>query len=91
MSLYADDAAVFINPTAHDMHPTKFILNLFSEASGLTTNMDKTEFYPIHCQDINMQEVLGADQVISSFPCSYLGLPLHFKRLPKMAVVPLVQ
>jgi hypothetical protein len=28
---------------------------------------------------------------LSSFPCSYLGLPLHFKRLPKSAVSPLIQ
>jgi hypothetical protein len=90
MSLYAD-AAVFISPSTQDMQATKFILNIFSEASGLTTNLDKTEFYPIHCQDFNIQQILGHDQVISSFPCTYLGQPLHFKKLPKLAVVPLVQ
>jgi hypothetical protein len=26
MSLYADDAAVLINPTAHDLHAIEFIL-----------------------------------------------------------------
>jgi hypothetical protein len=69
---------------------TMFILQLFVDASGLTTNMDKTEYYPIQCQDMNTQEMLGADQNISSFPCSYLDLPLHFKKLPKVVVYPLV-
>jgi hypothetical protein len=47
MSLYADDVAVFITPTVQDLITMKHILNLFGEASGLITNLDKTEFYPI--------------------------------------------
>jgi hypothetical protein len=50
MSLYADDAAVFINLIAHDLQATKFILQLFADASCLTTNIPKTEFYLIQCR-----------------------------------------
>jgi hypothetical protein len=60
------------------------------DASGLTTNMTKTEFYPIQCHDLDMQQILGANQTTSSFPCTYLGLPLHYKRLSKAAISPLV-
>lgn len=49
MSLYADAAALFIKPTLHDLAATKILLNLFGEASGLITNMTKTEFFPIRC------------------------------------------
>jgi hypothetical protein len=49
MSLYADDAVVFINPTANDLLATKHILQLFGEASALITNLDKTEYFPIRC------------------------------------------
>jgi hypothetical protein len=66
-------------------------MQLFVDASGLSTNMDKTEFYPIQCLGIEVQELLGPNRSVSSFPCSYLGLPLHFKRLPKSALYPLVQ
>jgi hypothetical protein len=44
MSLYADDVAVFIKPTKHDLEVTNCILSIFTEASGLTTNLDKTQF-----------------------------------------------
>jgi hypothetical protein len=91
ISLYADNAAVFINPISHDIHATTYILQLFAEASGLSTNMDKTKFYPIQYHDIDVQEILGSNQTISNFPCTYLSLPLHFKWLPKTALYPLIQ
>jgi hypothetical protein len=50
MSLYADDAAVFINPTMQDIMVTKDILQIFGEASELITNMEKTDYYHIACQ-----------------------------------------
>jgi hypothetical protein len=91
MSLYVDDAVVFINPTTQDIQATTYILQLFAEASDLSTNMAKIEFFHIQCHNINIQDILGANQTISNFPCTYLGLPLHFKRLPKSALYPLIQ
>jgi hypothetical protein len=91
MSLYADDAAVFINPTAQDLQATRFILQLFADASGLITNLEKIELYPIRCQGLNLQELLETNQSLSQFLCTYLGLPLHYKKLPKTALYPLVQ
>jgi hypothetical protein len=72
MSRYADDAAVFINPSQQDLQATSYIMQLFADASGLSTNMDKTEFYPIQCHGIEVQELLGPNRSISNFPCSYL-------------------
>jgi hypothetical protein len=37
MFLYADDAAVFINPTRRDLQATTYIMQLFADASGLLT------------------------------------------------------
>jgi hypothetical protein len=88
MSLYVDDVVVFINPTTQDIQATTYILQLFAEASDLSTNMAKIEFFHIQCHNINIQDILGANQTISNFPCTYLGLPLHFKRLPKSALYP---
>jgi hypothetical protein len=59
------------------------ILRIFGEASGLITNLDKTEFFPVRCQHINVDQLLGPEQKVSTFPCVYLGLPLHYKWLPK--------
>jgi hypothetical protein len=91
LSLYVDATAVFINATLHDLQATKYIMHLFANATGLSANMDKTELYPIQCQDMDIQGLLGPNQSFSSFPCSYLGLPLHFKSLPKSAMFPLIQ
>jgi hypothetical protein len=43
-SLYADDAAVFIKPSAREVVVTEHILGMFARASGLVTNLNKIEF-----------------------------------------------
>jgi hypothetical protein len=43
MSLYADDAAVFIKLYQQDLQVTLEIMNIFAKASGLFTNITKTE------------------------------------------------
>lgn len=42
VSLYADDVALFIRPSTEDLSTTKRILQVFEEASGLHTNMQKS-------------------------------------------------
>jgi hypothetical protein len=61
MSLYANDAAVFIKPTTQDLLMTKHILQIFGEATCLITNMDKTKIYPIRCQNLDLSEMLGTN------------------------------
>jgi hypothetical protein len=90
MSMYADDAAVFVYPSPNDLRATTHILKIFREASGLITNLDKIEYYPIRCDDPDLERLL-VDHQMAQFPCLYLGLPLHFKKLPKHMVLPLVQ
>jgi hypothetical protein len=89
-SLYVDAAAIFIKHTVQDIKGTKLILQIFGEASGLITNMDKAEFYPIKCQNLNIEQICGADQRLLSLPCKYLGLSLHFKKLPKSMITPMI-
>jgi hypothetical protein len=80
VSLYADDAAILIRPSGQGWKVTNCILRLFAEASGFTTNLAKTEFFPIHCQEVSLDFLNEANCIISSFPCNYLGLPLHVKK-----------
>jgi hypothetical protein len=91
VSLYADDAALFINPSQQEMLVINQILMIFAEASGLKTNMAKTQCYPIQCQDVNLDFISTATLELSSFPCPYLGLPLRTRRPPRSAMQPLVQ
>jgi hypothetical protein len=91
VSLYADDAALFINPSQQEMLVINQILMIFAEASELKTNMAKTQCYPIQCQDVNLDFISTATLELSSFPCPYLGLPLRTRRPPRSAMQPLVQ
>jgi hypothetical protein len=80
VSMNADDAALFLNPTKHDLDISDFILKIFSEASGLVTNLSKTQYFPIKCNenDLALHQDLGRQ--VSSFPYTYLGMPLHFRK-----------
>jgi hypothetical protein len=44
-SLYADDAAIFMKPQKQDIAALKEILEMFGQASGLCTNLQKTEVF----------------------------------------------
>jgi hypothetical protein len=81
-SLYADDAMLFLRPIASDVRNLQYLLNEFGMATGLCTNIQKSEIFPIRCDEINLSEILGDFQVQQgSFPCKYLGLPLRIGRL----------
>jgi hypothetical protein len=91
VSLYADDAAVFVQPTKEDVATVAETLELFGQVSGLLTNRSKCAVYPIRCDNINLEEVMEGFQCpIQSFPCNYLGLPLHYRQLRRVDVPPLV-
>jgi hypothetical protein len=73
--VYADDVVVFIKPTKHDLLVIKDILTIFSEASELAINMDKTQFFQL---DVNQQILPFCTNIIipsPSFPIPTLGSP----------------
>lgn len=82
ISLFADDAALFLNPVKEEVQMVADILHVFGEVSGLLTNQAKCAVYPIMCDHINIQEVMATFQCpVQSFPYTYLGLPLHTRQL----------
>jgi hypothetical protein len=53
--------------------------------------MEKTEVFPVRCDDIDLDDILSAFPAkIATFPGKYLGLPLHFRRLRKVDLQPLI-
>lgn len=88
-SMYADDAAIFINPKKEDINTVKIILETFRNVSGLCINMDKSSVHSIRCEDIDFYHVLLAFfGTKDTFPCHYLGLQLHYSPLHKVYVQP---
>ena len=51
ISLYVDDVVLFLRSEANDISITMDILSLFGEASGLKTNVQKSNVFPIRCQE----------------------------------------
>ncbi|KAM0917188.1 hypothetical protein ACQ4PT_009626 [Festuca glaucescens] len=91
VSLYADDAGIFVGPEVADMHVVCAILDAFGDATGLRTNLAKSEAFPIACSE----EQIGAALAVfparrGSFPCTYLGLLLHHSRLKAVHFQPLI-
>lgn len=90
-SLYADDVAIFAKPTSEELTALSRILSFFAEISGLHTNMSKTEIFPIRCSEVDLDNVLlSFPGNKKSFPCKYLGIPLHIRKLRKVDLQPLV-
>jgi hypothetical protein len=84
ISLYANDVVLFLKPDAANIALVPDLLRLFGKASGLHTNVQKSNVLPIRCDDQILaitKELLPCDFV--DFPCKYLALPLSIKRLTR--------
>ena len=91
ISLFADDAAIFLNPVGGEVQVVKNILAAFGSASGLITNTEKSAVYPIRCEGLDLQHIMEAFQCpVGSFPCKYLGLPLNIKAIRRVDIHPLI-
>lgn len=91
LSIYADDVALFLKPNSEEIAVVREVLNDFGLASGLITNLSKSAIYPIQCDRINLEHILpNFHYPVKSFPCTYLGLPLHTRALRRVDIQPLI-
>jgi len=90
-SLYADDVAIFSDPSASKLQRLYKILTFFGECSGLKINISKMEIYPIRLDNATVPQLLqNFPRKFCKFPGKYLGLPLHIRKLRKIEVQPLL-
>jgi len=88
---YADDTLIITKGDAASMRALKSILDDFSAATGLTINFHKSTFVPMHvatAESDDMASILGC--AVSSFPQTYLGLPLSPHKLRVADYKPLI-
>ncbi|WVZ88874.1 hypothetical protein U9M48_035341 [Paspalum notatum var. saurae] len=91
ISLYADDVVLFLRPAANDIMVLLDILNLFGDASGLRTNVQKSSVLPIQCTEEDMSIIQNSLPCeIHDFPIKYLGIPLSLKKLSREQVQPII-
>jgi hypothetical protein len=65
-SMYADDAAIFINPIKEDVEAVKTILVAFGTFSGLHINLQKSSVHPIRCENVDLDQVLSPSLVVEA-------------------------
>jgi hypothetical protein len=87
LSLYADDLVIFVIPTEQDQCCVRAVLQAFAEASGLCSNISKSQFTPIQCTEVIIQ-LVPCQRV--NFPFRYLGVPLSVYQLKRCDLQPLV-
>jgi hypothetical protein len=82
LSLYADDAAVFLNLVRHEVDQIMEIMQRFGDATDLRINVAKSTAATIRCSEINLDEVLQnftGGRV--SFATTYHGMPGTLERV----------
>jgi hypothetical protein len=79
-SFYADDAALFLNPAKEEVKIVFELLEFFGKTSGLRINLNKCTIFPIGCENLYPGFLEHLDCSIGSLPCTYLGLPLSFRK-----------
>jgi hypothetical protein len=89
--MYADDVALFVKPVRDDIATMAEILDIFGRASGLLVNRSNCAIYPVHCEEVDVEAAKQDFQCpIKFFPCTYLGLPLHYRQLRRVEIQPLI-
>lgn len=79
--LYADGATVFIKPVKSEVQAFFNLLCKLGQATGLSTNIQKSQVKVIRCESIDLNNVLQKTLVLrASLPMTYLGLPLAVGR-----------
>jgi hypothetical protein len=55
------------------------------------TTISKIHYYPIRCDGVNLEFLPQANRVISSFSCTYLGLPFNIRKPTRAEIQLLIQ
>lgn len=79
---YADDTIIFMDHDIEQATNMKLILCMFEQLSGLKINFHKSEIFCFGKakEEENLYtQLFGCE--LGSYPCRYLGLPMHYKKL----------
>jgi hypothetical protein len=89
---YADDTLLFLKNDPRVALNLRWILTCFEQISGMRVNFHKSELIPINMDTDETQPFLEIFQcVMGGFPVKYLGIPLHYDRLRREDLQPLIE
>jgi hypothetical protein len=88
---YDDDTLLFLEKSKSIATDMKWFLTCFEQISGMRINYHKSELIPINVEVeecATFLETFGC--VLGSFPIKYLGIPLHYEKLKREDLQPLI-
>jgi hypothetical protein len=88
---YADDTLMFSACDKNALRKLNIVLMLFDRVSGMKINFNKSEFVPMNLVDGEVHEVAHIlDCPNGSIHFKYLGVPIHFEKLKREDLQPVV-
>jgi hypothetical protein len=88
---YADDTLIFSSCELRCVRNLKGVLSLFEILSGMRINFHKSELIPLNVDDDRIHEI--AHQLhchVGCLPFKYLGVPLHYEKLKREDLQPIL-
>lgn len=88
---YADDNILFLQNNLEMAQNLKMVLACFEQVSGMTINYNKSELIPINMsEDETMRYIDVLKCKGGTFPIKYLRIPLHYDKLRREDIQPLI-
>ena len=88
---YADDTLLFLHKDLNQARHFKFLPACFEQLSGMKINYAKSDLLTLGMNEDENTEIAKVFCCkISSFPIKYLGVPLHYTKLKREDIQPIV-
>jgi hypothetical protein len=88
---YADDTILFLDNDVEKAKNLRKTLVCFEQVSGMRINYSKSELIPINMDQAEAQPFVDVFSCNSGvFPIKYLGIPLHYEKLSRADIQPLI-
>jgi hypothetical protein len=88
---YADDTLLFLKNNLDNVVNLKWILSCIEQMSGMRINFHKCDLIAINVEEEEAQIIAQSLCCrLGEFPMKYLGVPLHYKKLRKEDLQPVI-
>jgi hypothetical protein len=88
---YADDTVLFSNPDPVSLRNLKSTLAVFEQIVGMRIDFHKSEIVPMNLEGNLIHQIAHLfGSPIGNFPIRYLGVPLHYEKLKREDLQPLI-
>jgi hypothetical protein len=88
---YADDTTLFSDIDPTHLQNLRCTLAIFEQISGMRINFHKSELIPLNLEEHQIHQISHMFRCpVGAFPIKYLGVPLHYEKLKKEDIQPLV-